>query len=285
MLENSWIENFCDRLYAVYRDSSPSFSLRFSVARFDDGNERNFPPAAYHFGRVSSRQAAHTFSRPFFFSFFLFFFSATVLIPRNHFSCSRCCLWKNRGGKRGRGSSNNMVKSFKRVPATWNGWPRTWSTHYKATYFPLFPPSLSPLFSLLFFFFLDYLHVSCPPMVTQSRSSLNPETSPAFVGRCCIAGRDECDESFENSAKTNLFSFFLREVSLQFWILFFFFEKKLGRMAPRRGRNFWARIQREEFCRVIEISYDFFFPSKLKLKLFFFFIEFEFTFFKRSYRF
>lgn len=66
---------------------------------------------------------------------------------------------------------------------------------------------------------------------------------------------------------------------------FFFFEKKLGRMAPRRGRNFWARIQREEFCRVIEISYGFFFPSKLKLKLFFFFIEFEFTFFKRSYRF
>lgn len=51
---------------------------------------------------------------------------------------------------------------------------------------------------------------------------------------------------------------------------FFFFEKKLGRMAPRRGRNFWARIQREEFCRVIEISYGFFFPSKLKLKLFFF---------------
>lgn len=148
--------------------------------------------------------------------------------------------------------------------------------------------SFPPLFSLLFFsffFFLDYLHVSCPPMVTQSRSSLNPETSPAFVGRCCIAGRDECDESFENSAKTNLFSFFLREVSLQFWILFFFFEKKLGRMAPRRGRNFWARIQREEFCRVIEISYDFFFPSKLKLKLFFFFIEFEFTFSKRSYRF
>lgn len=45
-----------------------------------------------------------------------FFFSATVLIPRNHFSCSRCCLWKNRG--RERGSSNNMVKSFKRVPAT-----------------------------------------------------------------------------------------------------------------------------------------------------------------------
>lgn len=141
----------------MYRDSSPSFSLRFSVARFDDGNERNFPPAAYHFGqlirpRFVEASGAHLFSS-FFFSFFLFFFSATVLIPRNHFSCSRCCLWKNRGGKRGRGSSNNMVKSFKRVPATWNGWPRTWSTHYKATYFPLFPPSFSPLFSLLFFSF------------------------------------------------------------------------------------------------------------------------------------
>lgn len=128
--------------------------------------------------------------------------------------------------------------------------------------------SFPPLFSLLFFsffFFLDYLHVSCPPMVTQSRSSLNPETSPAFVGRCCIAGRDECDESFENSAKTNLFSFFLREVSLQFWILFFFLKKNWD-----EWHRIEVEIQREEFCRVIEISYGFFFPSKLKLKLFFF---------------
>lgn len=102
-------------------------------------------------------------------------------------------------------------------------------------------------------------------MVTQSRSSLNPETSPAFVGRCCIAGRDECDESFENSAKTNLFSFFLREVSLQLWILFFFLKKNWD-----EWHRIEVEIQREEFCRVIEISYGFFFPSKLKLKLFFF---------------
>lgn len=169
MLENSWIENFCDRLYAMYRDSSPSFSLRFSVARFDDGNERNFSPAAYHFGqlirpRFVEASGAHLFSS-FFFSFFLFFFSATVLIPRNHFSCSRCCLWKNRGGKRGRGSSNNMVKSFKRVPATWNGWPRTWSTHYKATYFPLFPPS--PLFFLFSSFPFFFFSITCTFRVLQ----------------------------------------------------------------------------------------------------------------------
>lgn len=125
----------------------------FLCRAFRRRKRTKFPSSRLSFRpRFVEASGAHLFSS-FFFSFFLFFFSATVLIPRNHFSCSRCCLWKNRGGKRGRGSSNNMVKSFKRVPATWNGWPRTWSTHYKATYFPLFPPSFSPLFSLLFFSF------------------------------------------------------------------------------------------------------------------------------------
>lgn len=147
----------------------------------------------------------------------------------------------------------------------------------------LLPPSFFS--SLLFlFFFLDYLHVSCPPMVTQSRSSLNPETSPAFVGRCCIAGRDECDESFENSAKTNLFSFFLREVSLQLWILFFFW-KKIGTNGTTSRQKF---LSEDSEGRILSSNWNFlwfFLSFETETETVFFFIEFEFTFSKRSYRF
>lgn len=158
-----------------------------------------------------------------------------------------------------------MVKSFKRVPATWNGWPRTWSTHYKATYFPLFLPLFFSFSFLFLFFFFDYLHVSCPPTLTQSLLLLaivvKSRNNPSFVVASQAFSRDEC-ESFENSVKTNLFSFFLREGRLQIWL---FLLEKIGTtgIAPRQKfACFFERGFRGKKFMV-------FFP-KLKLKLLFF---------------
>lgn len=86
----------------------------FLCRAFRRRKRTKFPSAAYHFGQLIRAHFVEASGAHLLVLFF--FFSATVLIPRNHFSCSRCCLWKNRG--RERGSSNNMVKSFKRVPAT-----------------------------------------------------------------------------------------------------------------------------------------------------------------------